>query len=338
MTWLGGDVGIHSYGAGCTPGAYCGDPGMDAALATSAQAGVLHAVAAGNGGATNYPGQSRSVITVGALYTDEAVAYGSTSMGASSTGGVSIVTNGLTRTNAVAIVDITAPSLHDFYYTYNTPPATPTYGYQPDPDPSYTTSLSTPVVAAAAVLFRQASAYTGWNLRLTKVNMLLMGDSWVSGSGNRGITKFNPTSGAGRLRLHTPTSDGMAGAQWAWHSSRISLTNGQTWSKTVAIGGGAAMPAWVTQVKVAVTFDVANFSNADDVDIYLMDTCPAGGGAPVTVRFDNSFDVRSRISVRSTDSPLAGRCLRLDVKAFHAVSTAGVDVAYYYHGGDPNAH
>jgi hypothetical protein len=305
--------------------------GINESMRAAMNAGIVILVAAGNGGnggACNigYPGLRPENLAVAALNsTNSATAY--TALGIawySSMGSLPIRTfNGAAVTTAG--VDISTPGDFTNYFMNGTN----TYGT----DTIGGTSLATPVMAGAAVDLRAAFAAIGWpytDARGTMVNLLAMGDSWDATTGAT-ITRMSTLSGAGRFRGHYPSSANLV-APWGWGWHAFNIAQGQTVTWTVWDAGpeSSALNEW----KWATYWDEPDLQNVADIDFYVYDTCPAGGGAPVLVAYDSGYSLRAHMKL--TASQIRGRCLEMRAYGY-AVPANGrvVYTADFFHSGTP---
>jgi len=194
-------------------------------------------------------------------------------------------------------------------------------------------SVATPVVSAAAGALKGAMHAMGYPTNcaeLLMVNMLLMGDGWdpVTGHRQSGLSKL---SGTGRIRMHWK-DELVQPAGWNMHALRIH--DGETHAFSVGAPGPES-PS-IQQWKWAALWFEDDFQNVADVDFFVYDTCPPGGGE-VLVTADLGFGLRTRVTLLQPD--ISGRCLEMRVVGT-AVPAEGRDVwmADYFHSGDPTIH
>jgi len=331
-----GSVGDWRCYADCD----CG--GLNADLESAADSGVLTAAAIGNGrdpgvGTCNavYPGLRRAGITPAPLHTwpSDVVYDTSVVLDLGARGGMTIrLWDGRLMSGAFAVADLAVPGA--FTYWYSTPP----FGYNTITVDGGS-SLATPAAAGAAGLLREHFSSLGWtpNARVLLVNMLLMGDSYSYDYGGDVRYGMNPRSGAGRAHMHYPASANLT-APWGWGWHVFTITNSSTVSFTV--WDIYAESPLVTQWKVAMTWREADYAAAADIVLEVWNTCPAGGGNPVPVTSDMSYDIRKRIEL--VQSEISNRCLEVRVRTFSNSMPPGqtrtVYVADYFHSGNPADH
>jgi len=188
-------------------------------------------------------------------------------------------------------------------------------------------------MAGAAADLRAAFAGVGWPIsdaRGTMVNLMAMGDGWDATTGLT-ATRMSPLSGAGRFRGHWPSSANMVGPwRWGWHA--FSIAQGQTVTWTVWDAG----PEFNTlnEWKWATYWDEPDLNNVADIDFYVYDTCPPGGGPPVFVAGDSGYSLRTHMRLNA--SQIRGRCL--EMRAYGFSVPAGGRVVYtadFFHSGTP---
>lgn len=319
--------------------------GIKEALTASTNSGVLHTLAAGNhynnsGCVTSVPAIFRSGLTVGAMDSrNNANSYDSLQMAwFTSRGGMQVkMANGYSSSSTTfSLTDLSLPGCWD--YTYRGTSGNYSYLVNPSGSGDCGTSFAAPALASSIALFRNALKGIGQpqtDARLVAVNMLLMGDGFSHDNNAFSSNKLDPVSGAGRLHLHYPSGANMTGP-WGWYTHSFSISAGQTVAFTTAMGT-SPMPSTVTQWKVASFIVDDDFENATDVDISVWNTCPVGGGAPVQLGFDSSYDNRSRIDLRGG---LGGKCLeyRLTAITLPPGASKTVYVADYYHAGSTADH
>jgi Subtilase family len=194
-------------------------------------------------------------------------------------------------------------------------------------------SVATPVVSAAAGALKGAMYAMGYPTNcaeLLMVNMLLMGDGWdpVTGHRQSGLSKL---SGTGRIRMHWK-DELVQPAGWDMHAFRIH--DGET--HAFSVGAPGPESPRIQQWKWAALWFEDDFQNVADVDFFVYDTCPPGGGE-VLVTADLGFGLRMRVTLLQPD--IGGRCLEMRVVGT-AVPAEGRDVwmADYFHSGDPSIH
>lgn len=161
-------------------------------------------------------------------------------------------------------------------------------------------------------------------------NVILLGDGWWGTNSTTPTSRMDVVSGAGRVRAHWPSSsDLVAPWAWGWHKYTISTGQDVTWT----VGSGGPMSSAVTQYKAAFVMMPSSLSSIPDIDFYLEDTCPAGGGI-VTIASDTGYDLRSRF--RLSASAITGKCLRVRAHGFSGTATFWS--ADYLHSGTPADH
>ncbi len=337
----------------CVPN--CDPCGLDSLIATMANSGILPVSAVGNDNTGNlsgtctasYPALRRDGLAVGYLHSaDEgmpAIPYQAQIVGAtSSQGGMTVrraASGGTDAPGAFAVVDLVAPGEYETSWYFS-----PRDGYGVSPNsPVYAgeSSFAAPVVSAAAALLREAGNRAGLQLndaRALLVNMLLMGDGYhYTRNGRRVDTGFDPRSGAGRLRMHYP-AELVSPMGWGWH--RFEMRS--NYIATYRVGGTAGVDGRATQWKGAMTWVEVDYNNIADVVFSIWNMCPAGGGPPVMLARDDSYDIRKRLVLyRNQFSPNGDRaCLEVRIETFNIPDgqTRTVYVADYFHSGDPATH
>jgi hypothetical protein len=190
-------------------------------------------------------------------------------------------------------------------------------------------------------LLRNAWWTIGWprnNARIMMANALLMGDSWDGLNVRVGATPMNWVTGAGRARIHYPSASDLT-VPWGWGQRSVLIHQGETlvWP----VGGGVPLPSTVTQWKWAVAytwndpaFAPGGLQNIPDVDFYVDDVC---NGVTTNLHYDAGYDVRAVF--RLTQGQISGKCLQMRAYGY-SVPPQGVQLqmADYYHSGDPNEH
>jgi len=359
----------HSIESSCS--SVFGQPGActaacdwgNTALSNTANAGILHVFGAGNGDhnggytgacSVHWPAGRRDGLTVGGLDTFDASSPYDTvgvwndasnpgqSNGSARGGMTFTLYNGVTMVREFTLLDLAAPAVHILQYyrsadAYDGNPSTSAY----DTSPQVGTSLSAPVVAGAAAALRDAFYDLGWGTmsgRLLQLQMLLMGDGWKFDTNSDPGYGSDRVTGLGRLHMHYPGSPSMV-APWGWGYHVVTLGG--------SYGNTAQFPVWdsgpesgaVTTWKLALTWaETGSYSQVADIYVDVLDTCPPGGGGPVAVLSDWSYDIRKRVTL--TQSQIGGKCLEYRVTAWGmpAGQTRQVYVADYFDSGNPNDH
>ena len=320
------------------------DAALNTPMLNALDAGVLTVAAAGNGGHSGscnvgFPAFRTETLGVGALETGvglETTPYSSINIaGFSALGGLAVRlhTGGLVTTPGI---DLVAPGVLHFvseepYWVapqpnYIEPPAYPLPG----------TSIAAPVVTGAVAGLLDAFHDIGWtttNKKALLVNMLLMTDHWDAITNSYRTVALSNLSGAGRLRMHYPSSDDLV-APWGWGWRSFTINQGETVAWTVGDSGPES--ASITQWKWAALWIEPNLDSVADIDFKVVDTCPVGGGE-VVVASDTSRSLRARFDLFQPQ--ISGRCLEMRAYGY-SVPTGGrvVYSADYFHGGNPNDH
>ena len=89
----------------------------------------------------------------------------------------------------------------------------------------------------------------------------------------------------------------------------------------------------VTVWKSAVTWFENDLNKIADIDVFLVDTCPPGGGEVILMRQDD-YDTRNRLAFKN-DPYYVGKCLQMKVHGYNV--PVGGRVVYavdYFSGGD----
>jgi hypothetical protein len=312
------------------------DGATNAAITNATNAGVILVASAGDGGSSSgcnigYPSLRTEVLSVGELdSSNNANSYTQLPIHSeSSRGGMAINSYG----GILAGVALIAPGV--FTNQYQTSGSSSLYASST----WHGTSFSAPAVAGMVGLMRNAWSSIGWqssDARIMIANALLMGDGWNGTSTTS--QGMNAVTGAGRPRMHWPTSTDLT-APWGWGQRSVSLTYaGQEVSWTV--GDAAAEDSRITQWKWAIHYTwngagTGGLSDITDVDFFVDNTCAPGG--IVTVASDIGYDNRARFRLSQAD--IAGKCLRMRVRA---VSLPGGPVtvysADYFHSGITGEH
>lgn len=329
----GVDVINMSLSAGTACSRTADSSGINAALAGALNAGIVSVACGGNGTlnptACNawYPGTRSETLAVNGLRSDdETDSYTSLMLRGDACLGGMTIRRFDSVTAPTPVIDLVAPG----EFTYTLGAGTNNYVTTP----SGGCSQATPVVAAAAGALRHQWGDFAWehtDARALMVNLLLMGDGW-DGSIIQSATMSNLT-GAGRIRMHWPSLDDLdAPAGWGWRATTIS--QGETVSWPVDTSG--AESSSITQWKWAVMWDEPDLDNVADIDWYIYDTCPSGGGETL-VASDTAYGLRSHFVLFAGN--ISGKCLVM--RAYGYKIPAGGRTFYsadYYHSGNTGLH
>jgi hypothetical protein len=331
-----------SWGGGCSNVA---NPcGTAATLRNVAASGTVPVYALGNGTdnvppnppgsfcSVNFPATNRDGIAVAALHSDSsAINYDTVNITpVSARGGMDLTINGGVHPKAAAVADISAPGGYDFWYN-----SSPGYGYYSSTDSCCYTSFSAPAVSGAVSLLRHALRSSNFTLSSSNAlitHFLMLGDGWDYDLNAVRVRGVSSRSGVGRAHLRYPSSNNIT-SPWKWSYGTTSLGPGDIFTVSMT-DGGLPLPAGISQLKVVMKFTEPTYTNAADLDIYVYNTCPPGGGISY-MGDDTSRDIVSRIDLRSG---LAGKCPALWVRSFHVPSgqTRTADFAFLYHAGTPD--
>ncbi len=343
----------------CTPGCDWGNT----ALTNTTNAGILHVFGAGNldhsGGYTGpctieWPATRRDGLTVGGLDTyetwwdyDSVGVWNDASSPGSSTGsgrgGMSFTLyDGSTRVRDFSVVDLAAPAAHllQYYYSsaaYDGNPATKAY-YT---NPQLGTSFAAPVVSGAAAALRDAFYDLGLGTvsgRTLQLQMLLMGDGWKYDNNADPGWGSDRVTGLGRLHMHYPGSASMV-APWGWGYHVVTLGGAYGNTAQFQVWDSGPESAAITTWKLALTWaETGAYTQVADIYVDVLNTCPGGGGSPVPVFSDWSYDIRKRVTL--SQSQIGGKCLeyRITVWGMPSGQTRQVYVADYFDSGNPNDH
>jgi Subtilase family len=306
--------------------------GMNQALKTARSLGVLVTACAGNSGAdactTWYPAVRTDTVAVNGLDTsDSDVEYAKLGiLPDASRGGMPIrLFSGWTGESRT--VDLSAPGTLRLYAAHQGKS-----GYEQSGASGC--SVATPVVSAAAGAMKGAFRAMGLptdSAELLMVNMLLMGDGWDPDIGKQRRTGLSELSGAGRIRMHW-YDELIQPAGWGAHSFRI--YDGETHAFSVG-SAGPESPS-IQQWKWAGLWFEDDLQQVADIDFFVYDTCPPGGGEVVIAK-DVGFGLRTRFTLLGPE--IRNRCLEMRVVGT-AVPSEGRQVwlADYFHSGDPQLH
>ena len=311
--------------------------GINAALISARQAGVLINACGGNvshgaGCTIWYPGLRPDTLAVNGLDSASTNTSYNTlqAMAQASRGGLPIRTfSGIASTTPG--IDLMAPGVFQLWFAQS---GTTGYANQS----AGGCSFATPVVSGAAADLRNAFSSIGWTTTSAEalmVNMLVLGDSWDADTNGYRPSRLSSLSGAGRIHMHWPSSQDLTAPwAWGWRPVTIGPNQWQSWP----VGDAGPESSSITQWKWAAVWYEPDLSNVADLDFYVYDTCPPGGGPPVLVASDLSYDLRARFTLNQ--SQIAGKCLEMRVHgtAVPANSTRTVWSADYYHSGDPTNH
>ncbi len=319
----------------------CGTPcsstfnasGINEALATATNAGMLVVAAGGNLGSAsctvNYPALRTHTLAVNGLDTsDTTVPYNSTGMLTDASRGGMFIRTSQGALVTTAAIDLTAPG--SLRYRFWHPSGAGLYW----PWTTAGSSVATPVVSGAAGALRNAFREVGWTTTSAKalmVNMLLLGDAWDTNQGSDRRVGVSDLSGAGRLRMHSPSALS-APAGWGWRAEFIVQGQWKSWS----VGSSGPEDPAVTQWKWAALWFEPDLQNVANIDFYVYDLCPPSGGIQL-VASDESFDLRMRMNL--LQSEISGRCLQMYAYG-RSVPSGGREFwsADYYHSGNTSYH
>ena len=245
----------------------------------------------------------------------------------SSIGGMNLRINGSTYA-PVTVMDLAAPGTWSYMYRPNI------NSY----DPMYVgpgTSFAAPTGAAGVAMLRDAFVERGWSWagpRDLMAAMLLMGDGFHEIAGGYRAVGLDRGSGAGRMKMHYPSSQDLV-APWNWGIREFQMLPGQVVVFPLADYG--PKPASVTQLKVAMTFKEADYTNAADIDLKIYSNC---GGTPEWLAQDTLRDIHSRVVL--SQSSITGKCTEAHVEAYYIPpgQSRTVNVSYYYHSGSTVDH
>lgn len=330
-------VDVVNFSATCDPTQVCNAGanvgGLNAALASSLNSGVVTVVAAGNDGSNytgcsvNYPALRPEVVSVGGLNTTGTPDYGTTDRHSGSSRGplpITLFTGSARETNGI---DLMAPGTMTDFYT-----EAPANYYS---TAIFGTSFSAPIVAGGAALIQNAFLLDFGVVvsgQFLLVNTLLMGDGTnLDGSNVEMLSGFSAYSGAGRLRLHRP-ADLTYPSGWGWVKRPISHHQ----EICGPVGSDAAESYSITEWKWVGTWFESNLNSAADIDFYVYNDCLLGSRQYVAS--DAGYNLRGRI--RLSGAEIGGRCLRQCVYGYNvpAGQTRDVYSADYYHSGSPLTH
>ena len=306
--------------------------GINEAISSALNAGMLVVAMAGNGGASkctvDWPGLRTEVLAANSLNTaSTATSYTSTVMAShAARGGLPIRTfQGFSSTTAA--IDLAAPS--ELVHTYSA------YNNNQYNGAVQGSSIATPVVTGAVGAMRNSLHGIGWPTqgKTVLVNTLLMGDGWDGNTpaGADRTVGLSDYSGNGRLRIHH-LNDLTGPGAWGTRSFTINQGEWVSWP----VGWTGALGSTVTQWKWVATWFEPDLQNVADVDFYVVDTCPPGGGQTL-VNLDATRDLRARFDLKKAE--LTGRCLEMRAYGY-AVPAGGRQIwsADYYHSGSVDTH
>jgi len=312
---------------------------INATIRAAADAGVLLVVAAGNvtNGQTfcsiDHPVYRPEVLGVGNLNSDDYTRPYNLLLPApaSAAGGMVVRTHNSSTNRFQSGLALMAPGVFSVLAT--------TGSWWSYSDVVGGTSIAAPVVAGSAANMRQALNFLsstggfGWhngnNTRLLFTTMLAMGDG-TTGLGAFNYRNMSYQTGAGRIRMHWPQSPGGITAPTGWGGRSFTINNNQTAKWNVGVG---PLPMGVTVWKSAVTWFENDLNKIADIDVFLVDTCPPGGGEVILMRQDD-YDTRNRLAFKN-DPYYVGKCLQMKVHGYNV--PVGGRVVYavdYFSGGD----
>jgi subtilisin family serine protease len=337
--FLGIDVmnfsGTIDTSTNCTPGKDGGN--VNLYLRTAYNAGVLFFHSAGNDSHTGtcnlgWPGYRTDAVSVGGMQTNDAsVSYGNVGIYTlSSQGGLPITLWDMSSTQTHTAISFVAPAFLTGLFRQ--------YSSLYDTAGRHGTSYAAPLAAGAAGLLRQAFNFEGAegnNAGVLKVNMLLLTDSYNFEQDAKTTAGTSPVSGAGRLRMHTPSDDSLV-SPWTWGYDYFTVYPGPPIVRPVHDGG--PIPSGVTQWKWAVFWEESNLNSVADITIEVFDDChptkqviPGGS--------DWSYNLVKKISLRNSEVPIVGKCLMMRIIPVNVPSSGRVlYTADYYHAGSTTYH
>lgn len=311
----------------CSPTFDCG--GMNAAIRTATNSGVLMVGGASNSGqlpgcnaqcCMGWPARRPEVLTVGGVDTTNRLAdYNATSRALPSPLGGVIMNMHTGTTGIDSGMDLMGP------YFVNFTGAEPTNWYANSANTMAPgTSFSGPAIAGAAASILDGFRSIGWtmNARTLRLNLLMMGDAAIGGgSNNDGLSGISDGWGAGRLHAVVPSS-GWATAPYWWAQSPFTLNPGVT--AYGCVNGCNPMPSSVRQYNWVLFFEDADFNDVPLINIAVIDYSTGA-----VIRQDTRSSMTKRIQLR--DSEIWGRRLQLRVTPVSMGSSVSVYSGDFYH-------
>lgn len=166
------------------------------------------------------------------------------------------------------------------------------------------TSYAAPIVAGLVGGLRQAFSQIGAPMndaRMLETQLLLLGDG----------TSMTSLLGSGRIRAHWPSSNDLLSSWgWGWRSFVMYTNQDVYWT----VGDSAAEASYLTVWKWATMFFPSNLGNVPDIDFYVENECPPGGGVSSVV-WNTSYDTRAKF--RLNQAEIGGRCLRMHAHSYN---------------------
>jgi hypothetical protein len=255
------------------------------------------------------------------------VTYGPDHFGTAQ-GGVDLTIDGSTHTKAFSAIDVLTNACP--YYQLNRS------GTYTKTNTTCGTSLATPQVAGAAILFKDWFLDTQGTfvnnpgqLFVMMLGMSDRGSGFSGGSPTSASTSFGNRWGGGRFQLRRfGANDVDVEAPFWWSTGWTTMGPFDTFD--INVGGSTSdEPAALTQYKAYAWFAEETPSDVADIDLYVRDNCD---GTPATVRSDLSRDTKSMVRL---DDEGASESLCMRLRAYHVPSgeTRKVHFFHYYSSG-----
>ncbi len=309
--------------------------GLNSAISSAFDAGVLIVKSAGNGGNTlgcsvTYPGVRRDLLTVGALSTIDksgnVATYNNTDMASTSSKGYAVGSWYQGGNVYVPLVDLVAPGdiISHFSNGTNQYSTTQVEG----------TSFAAPAVAALVGLTREWSRDIGWTSTpneagLLAASALLYGDGFNSISSPDNCSTINHPSdyfidetissystGYGRVKAHFSSPNDMGnGHTWKTRSTKVYQGGTVSWNV------GSSSPDYAHGFKASLIWRDSDFQNIPKIQLSVYNTCPSGGGEEL-VKSAHLYAMRQRLILYPSE--INGKCLQVRVKGLN-VPPGGVD-------------